>query len=205
MFRSSHVALACNHRTAPDTATQAAPTAPGYRFSIRRGCCGVRNASALKADGRCSRGSRRGNFGLVAVGPRHALPRPRGRRTTRLRPTRFDLSSAKNRRKGKTAVRRDVQIHLQILAKTRYSRSTTRWREDGASSVYHMFNRTWLSPLRTQMANKRLFRYMGKRCRLLLLDTNLTSEVREQLLLWAADFNVYARSNRSAGAKQKRS
>jgi hypothetical protein len=31
-----------------------------------------------------------------------------------------------------------VQIHLQILAKTRYSRSTTRWREDGAGSVYHM-------------------------------------------------------------------
>jgi hypothetical protein len=55
------------------------------------------------------------------------------------------------------------------------------------------------------MANKRFFRYMAKRCRLLLLDTNLTSEVREQLLLWAADFNVYARSNRSAGTKQKRS
>jgi hypothetical protein len=55
------------------------------------------------------------------------------------------------------------------------------------------------------METKRFFRHMAKRCRQLLLDTNLTSEVREQLLLWAADFNAYARSNRSAGAKQKRS
>jgi hypothetical protein len=97
-----------------------------------------------------------------------------------------------------------VQIHLQILAKTRYSRSTTRWREDGAGSVYHMLISLGSLPEDTN-GNQALFRHMAKRCRQLLLDTNLTSEVREQLLLWAADFNAYARSNRSAGAKQKRS
>ena len=47
------------------------------------------------------------------------------------------------------------------------------------------------------------FRHMAQRCCDLLRHTT-SSEVREQLLLWAADFNSYSRSAQSATNKRKR-
>jgi hypothetical protein len=46
-------------------------------------------------------------------------------------------------------------------------------------------------------------RHMAQRCCDLLRHTT-SSEVREQLLLWAADFNSYARSAQSMTNKRKR-
>jgi hypothetical protein len=53
------------------------------------------------------------------------------------------------------------------------------------------------------MPTARFFRHMAQRCRE-LLRVATSSEVREQLRLWAADFNEQAKSRQSPGDGRKR-
>jgi hypothetical protein len=55
----------------------------------------------------------------------------------------------------------------------------------------------------TGMPTTSFFQHMAQRC-CELLRVAASSEVREQLRLWAADFNEQARSRRSLGDRRKR-
>ena len=55
----------------------------------------------------------------------------------------------------------------------------------------------------TEMPTASFFRHMAQRCREMLRIAT-SSEVREQLRLWAADFNAQAKSRQSPGDRRKR-